>query len=472
MGTTPFLSGVIEGFYGRPWTASQRGRLLGWMQQWGLNTYFHAPKDDLKHRVLWRLPYSRPESEALQHLIRTARRAGVRFIHGLSPGLDMVHSDPRDQRALRRKLNQLLRLGVRHFALLFDDIPAIATARDRRRFSSIAAAHVHTTNRFLDWLRSQASESSLLFCPTPYCELFAGNLETNEYLRQAGESLHPDIPILWTGPEIISETISTDSIRRLRSVIRRRPVLWDNLQANDYDFRRLHLGPYSGRTTALLDEVQGILANPNCEFEANYVPLHTLARFVNRRLPWNPRDAYQRALRDWLPEWRTVSGRRFTLREIEFIADCFHLPTRLGPRAETWLADYRFLLRETSERNHIRSSRFIRTSTAFISGLKNKLPLLANRDLLHALYPRLGELKQEMEFALRHLDQLHPHRRHSLRDGDPVHPPGIFRGGLTAALQNLLPLTAASALTTTLQGQAPPSPHDSTPHADPTGPTR
>src|SRR5687767_666153 len=33
-----FLSGVIEGFYGQPWTESERMELFDWMAAWGLNT--------------------------------------------------------------------------------------------------------------------------------------------------------------------------------------------------------------------------------------------------------------------------------------------------------------------------------------------------------------------------------------------------------------------------------------------------
>ena len=52
--TDGFLAGVIEGFYGQPWTGAERIQLFTWMATWGLNTYFYAPKDDLKHRALWR----------------------------------------------------------------------------------------------------------------------------------------------------------------------------------------------------------------------------------------------------------------------------------------------------------------------------------------------------------------------------------------------------------------------------------
>lgn len=59
-------------------------------------------------------------------------------------------------------------------------------------------------------------------------------------------------------------------------MLQRPPLVWDNLHANDYDSRRVFLGPFKGRPRGLRAHLRGLLLNPNCEFEANYVPLHTL----------------------------------------------------------------------------------------------------------------------------------------------------------------------------------------------------
>ena len=69
------------------------------------------------------------------------------------------------------------------------------------------------------------------------------------------------------------------SIEELSEVLKRPPVIWDNLHANDYDQRRLFLGPYDGRSVSLLPKMRGILTNPNCEYGANYIPIHTLAQW-------------------------------------------------------------------------------------------------------------------------------------------------------------------------------------------------
>lgn len=78
---------------------------------------------------------------------------------------------------------------------------------------------------------------------------------------------------------MISKLISTSSIDELSKVLQRAPVIWDNLHANDYDQRRLFLGPYAGRSVALIPRLNGVLTNPNCEYGANYVAIHTLAQW-------------------------------------------------------------------------------------------------------------------------------------------------------------------------------------------------
>ena len=87
-----FLAGVIEGFYGQPWSAADRAELFDWMAAWGLNTYLYAPKDDLKHRALWREPYLPEEAAPLHDLIQRCRQRGLRFIHALGPGLDIRYN--------------------------------------------------------------------------------------------------------------------------------------------------------------------------------------------------------------------------------------------------------------------------------------------------------------------------------------------------------------------------------------------
>ena len=84
---------------------------------------------------------------------------------------------------------------------------------------------------------------------------------------------------MWTGPKVISKRITIKSIEEITKVLKRPPLIWDNIHANDYDPKRLFLGPYNGRSPELIPYLRGVLTNPNCEFEANFIALHTLAQW-------------------------------------------------------------------------------------------------------------------------------------------------------------------------------------------------
>ena len=442
MAENSFLCGVAEGFYGRPWSARQRRQLFAWMRSWRMNTYLYAPKDDLKHRTLWRARYTEREAGELRDLMRECRNQGLGFIYAIAPGLDIRYSRKKEAAALRRKASQLLTLGCRQFALLFDDIQPVLSDGDARAFDSTAAAQARVANDLLDFLRGQAPATGLFFCPTAYCQRMSGPPRRSDYLQQLGKLLDPAIQVFWTGPEIVSETITAESIRELRQSLRRKPVIWDNLHANDYDQRRVYLGPYAGRPAALREETNGILSNPNCELEANYIPLLTLARYARARGAWNPRRAYQAGLRSWLPRWETHGSKGISIREIELLGDCFFLPLRLGPRGQAFLTDFRLLLGQLPG-NWRAASRRIERSCSEIIGLFDKMTALKNRELLYALYRHVWELREEAILLRNYSRWLKSDPRRGGRFSAPEYRPGIFRGGLAAQFQRLLPMDEA-----------------------------
>uniref|UniRef100_A0A8C1PQ14 protein O-GlcNAcase n=1 Tax=Cyprinus carpio TaxID=7962 RepID=A0A8C1PQ14_CYPCA len=281
-GRRKFITGVVEGFYGRPWTMEQRKELFRRQQKWGLNTYLYAPKDDYKHRMFWREMYSVEEAEQLTTLISAAKEHGVEFIYAISPGLDITFSNQKEVSTLKRKLDQVSHFGCKSFALLFDDIDHNMCPADKEVFSSFAHAQVSITNEIFQYL---GEPEIFLFCPTEYCGTFCyPNVSQSPYLRTIGEKLLPGIEVLWTGPKVVSKDITVESIEEVTKILRRAPVIWDNIHANDYDQKRLFLGPYKGRSSELIPRLKGVLTNPNCEFESNFVAIHTLATWYKSNM--------------------------------------------------------------------------------------------------------------------------------------------------------------------------------------------
>jgi beta-N-acetylglucosaminidase-like protein len=293
----------------------------------------------------------------------------------------------------------------------------------------------------------------------------AAPVRQSAYLYELGRVLDHAIQVLWTGPEVVSEKIPVESIEELISALHRKPIIWDNLHANDYDLRRLYLGPYSGRALELRDNVRGILSNPNCEFEVNFVPLRTLATYVQATDHYEPRKAYLSALKEWLPSWEIYTVHNpgvsdfadppnaldlwfgdsaalstpFTVDELELLADCFYLPFEHGQRAERLLADVQHLLRAPLSTFDKSDSRLLEQVVAFET-LATKVTALRNRDLLYAIYRHVWELKEELHLVVGYLAWLTSKPGVGESFTSPEHRPKTYRGGLVAELQRLLPM--------------------------------
>src|SRR5512136_1855506 len=56
LGAAP-MRGVIEGYYGRPWSGDARRDVIAFMGFHHLNTFVYAPKNDDYHRARWRETY-------------------------------------------------------------------------------------------------------------------------------------------------------------------------------------------------------------------------------------------------------------------------------------------------------------------------------------------------------------------------------------------------------------------------------
>ena len=149
-----FFTGVIEGFYNRPWTMAQRLHLFRKMNQYKLNSYLYAPKDDAKHRSKWRELYTKEECRDIQQLIECCKKNNVIFFYGISPGLDIRYSDKEEVALLLDKVKQIQGLGCEGFAILWDDIEPELSDEDAKHFKSFSDAHcqVELSTKFCEML--------------------------------------------------------------------------------------------------------------------------------------------------------------------------------------------------------------------------------------------------------------------------------------------------------------------------------
>jgi hyaluronoglucosaminidase len=283
----PFpVRGVIEGFYGAPWSHSARLDAVAFLAERGMNAYVYAPKDDPRHRTRWREPYDEHEAARFRELATACDSRATRFGFALSPGLDVDYHDPDDRAALLGKLVPLLDAGVGWFVLAVDDIPMRPGLGGDQ---AALATWLH------DALLARDEGVRLTLVPTEYV-----GTRPSDYLAELAEGLPEAVDLMWTGPTVCSPRITATDARAWQDAVGgHRLLLWDNYPVNDGIMaREMHLGAYRGRDPQLADVLDGVLCNPMVQPRSSLVALATAAAFLCDPDGYDERDAWERAIAD------------------------------------------------------------------------------------------------------------------------------------------------------------------------------
>jgi len=293
------VRGIIEGFYGRPWTHEQRLDMVRFLGEHRMNTFVYSPKDDVFTRRRWRDDLPAAELAALEELVAVASDLSVDVSYGLSPGLSIRYSDPTEVDRILARFDQVAELGVHSFWLLLDDIPmTLQHPADRDEFADLTAAHVHLVGEVRRRLDERDPRLHLAVCPTTY-----HGRGDEPALAAMGAGTDPRVDLTWTGREICSAELDlADAALFLRTTSR--PVLyWDNYPVNDVAMTaELHVGAYRGRDPHLYRVSRGVIANPMDRPESSKIALATIADYL-----WDP-VGYD-ADRSWDNAIREVAGK-------------------------------------------------------------------------------------------------------------------------------------------------------------------
>lgn len=266
-----FVCGIVEGFFGKPWSMDTRRAYTAFMRAEGFGRYIYAPKDDAWLRKHWDQPFPPAHAAALQELCAHYHNEGLSFGMGLSP-FELYRDFSRDARArLLAKLEAINAIGPDTLCLLFDDM--------RGDVPGIAQYQLD----IMKLVREHSSARTFLLCPTyyssdPRLERLFGT-PPDHYLEAIGAGLPQDVGIFWTGPSIISSHYPTEHLDSIAAILQRKPVLWDNYPVNDAErlTHFLHLRP-AARGAELRVHSGGLYANPMNQGWLSQLPLYALAR--------------------------------------------------------------------------------------------------------------------------------------------------------------------------------------------------
>ena len=314
--------GLVEGYYGNPYSEADRMSLFEFFGRNKMNVYIYGPKDDKYHKDKWRENYPEAEAAKITEYINAAKANKVEFVWAIHPGND-IQWNRTDSVNIVNKLKAMYKLGVRTFAVFFDDVwGGEGTRGDKQAL---------LMNYITDELaKTYPDINPCIICPTQYNKGWS----SGDYLSTLGTTMNKNVRIMWTGNSVV-DMINKSDMTWINNQISRKAYIWLNYPVTDYCINHLLMGPTYGNDLDIADMLSGFTANPMEYAEASKLSLFSIADY-NWNMPAYDADAsWEAAIKFLMPKnseafrffcennvdlGSTVHGLRRTNESPEFVA--------------------------------------------------------------------------------------------------------------------------------------------------------
>ncbi|RXT04143.1 protein O-GlcNAcase [Ammoniphilus sp. CFH 90114] len=379
--------GIVEGYYGDPWTMDERERALTILSSQKMNTYVYAPKNDRYHRDQWAVPYPMDELSQIARLRDCCQNNCIDMIFAVSPGLSIQYASKQHAELLFDKYKQVYELGIRHFGLFFDDIPlSLWHEADQHRFQDLTEAHIHFIHTLFAKLKELDRNNYLYVCPTQY---FGKGDEA--YITRLGRELPGEVELLWTGRTICSPEIDVREARIFYEQTGHKPLYWDNYPVNDANMRdEMHIGPYLHRHPYLYLHSNGVIANVMEYPEASLLSLLTIAHYLWNPVKYDAKESFRSAVLTIVGEERAEAFMK--------LSDCINQsalsPLPGGELLTQWLDHQRIwhLDQQTSSK--------FKTIVEHYQTEATELLMMGNKKLREELKPWIEQVIEDLQYLL------------------------------------------------------------------------
>ncbi|MFD0616168.1 beta-N-acetylglucosaminidase domain-containing protein [Paenibacillus sp. GCM10027629] len=260
--------GFIEGFYGTPWSHENRKDLMAFGGDFKMNSYLYGPKNDPYHAAQWKDPYPADKLAELKELVDKGLATNVEFVWAAHVGGKINLGSEADIQALKNKFDQMYGIGVRQFAIFFDD-----SATNNDQLVSFI------TRMDSEYIKPKGDIKPIIFCPQ-YYRKDSGSQSTINYLQNISK-FPKDVQIMWTGDNVVSP-IKQSVVDWVTQYIDRPVYIWWNYPVNDLGRAGyVHMGPSKG-LNAGVKNISGFASNPMNQAQASKVSLFSVADYT-----WN-----------------------------------------------------------------------------------------------------------------------------------------------------------------------------------------
>ena len=280
--------GLVEGFYGNPYSVENRMSLFELFGRQKMNIYIYGPKDDVYHKSKWREEYPADLARQIEEYVDAAKANKVEFVWAIHPGEDIEWNDT-DRRNIVNKLKAMCRLGVRTFAVFWDDLWEDDGTHGDEQASLMNYIAKELSSEYPD-------VNPLIICPTQYHK--AGSYGV--YLPTLGSTMNSDINVMWTGNSVV-DMIDKSDVTWINNQINRKAFIWLNYPVTDYCIDHLLMGPTFGNGTDIANLLSGFVSNPMEYAEASKVSLFSIGDYTWNMGAYDSDASWEAAIKYLMP---------------------------------------------------------------------------------------------------------------------------------------------------------------------------
>ena len=317
--------GIIEGYYGVPYSAEVTMDLFRFMARYKMNSYMYGAKSDPYHSRFWSAPYPTGITEEqknigflsqdmLREITEVSHATKVNFIWAIHPGVAFTDAAGNDVNArIMDKFESMYALGVRQFGVFVDDV---GVPYDAPSLKLCADRLTDLQNRIdARWNVPGTAPADTVKALNYVPQLYAYSWTTRENARRFFESLSttPDKINIYITGRAVWTVPNNEDIEVVKNFLGRTTGWWWNYPCNDNDMTKLFpMDIYSNfkderhidnlaRLEALNDE-KTLIINPMQQGEISKITLFSVADYS-----WN-NNAFNNE-RSWSASLAAVVGK-------------------------------------------------------------------------------------------------------------------------------------------------------------------
>ena len=297
--------GLVEGYYGYPYSVEVKKDLMRFMMRMKMNTYLYGAKSDPYHSDYWAQPYPDAITDQqeengwmTQSMIRdicdVSASTKVNFIWAIHPGNQFISSSTVVS-DIMGKFEKMYSLGVRQFGVFVDDVGVPSSDADMATNASRLTQLQQNIEQ--KWNTAGALPADTVkpihFVPQIYCRGFAKDEDQYSRFFRALANTPDNVIIYTTGNGVWSVPNNAD-LATPRNYLRRSVAWWWNYPCNDNADAQIypmsmytnfsHMPAVSNNAT-LPSDLQnglGVVSNPMQQGELAKIALFSVADYA-----WN-----------------------------------------------------------------------------------------------------------------------------------------------------------------------------------------